>query len=271
MTSSRWLTQTVRTALLAAFCPYSWAGTASARIIRMCSRETGCAGGIRDGRSAKPANARSSQVIFMARSIPTIPSIWSSTTFGSRPAMPAAWWRYSATFALSKPIDMSKASGVLLYTVANRGNACPQKIPEANCQDSVFAYDDGHVGVASGWQGDLRARAGMQTLISTRGEESGRVEHHRACDRQARQYESRHYKTVALNTLTYQKPVSLDTKKATLTKRASEGGEIIPVPSGVWAFAVCEYIAFPVAADPAIFCVMGGFVRTYLYEVVYTA
>ena len=63
---------------------------------------------------------------------------------------------YSATFEISKPIDMAKSSGVLLYTVVNRGNGCPQKIPEANCQHNVYAYTDGHIGVASGWQGDLR-------------------------------------------------------------------------------------------------------------------
>src|SRR4051794_20520027 len=32
---------------------------------------------------------------------------------------------YSATFSLSKPIDMSKSSGVLFYTVPNRGNGAP--------------------------------------------------------------------------------------------------------------------------------------------------
>src|SRR5215510_4787855 len=33
---------------------------------------------------------------------------------------------YSATFEIAKPIDMAKSSGVLLYTVVNRGNGCPQ-------------------------------------------------------------------------------------------------------------------------------------------------
>ena len=30
---------------------------------------------------------------------------------------------YSATFLIAKPIDLAKASGVLLYEVANRGNS----------------------------------------------------------------------------------------------------------------------------------------------------
>ena len=50
---------------------------------------------------------------------------------------------YSATFALTKPLDMSKSSGVLYYLVPNRGNG------------GTVAYDEGHVSVISGWQGDL--------------------------------------------------------------------------------------------------------------------
>src|SRR5664279_1195650 len=59
---------------------------------------------------------------------------------------------YSATFALSKPIDMSHASGVLFYSVPNRGNGAP--VPSA----------DGQVSVVSGWQGDVIPRAGLQTI-----------------------------------------------------------------------------------------------------------
>src|SRR5579872_2655796 len=40
---------------------------------------------------------------------------------------------YSATFTLTKPADMSKASGVLYYLVPNRGNG------------TATAYDEGHV------------------------------------------------------------------------------------------------------------------------------
>src|SRR5579859_3487455 len=49
---------------------------------------------------------------------------------------------YSATFAIAKPIDMSRSSGVLFYTVPNRGRGAPT--PSA----------DGYVSVVSGWQGD---------------------------------------------------------------------------------------------------------------------
>src|SRR5204863_8849189 len=60
---------------------------------------------------------------------------------------------YSATFALSKPIDMSKASGVLYYSVPNRGNGGPS------------GAEEGHISLVSGWQGALLPRAGAQTIM----------------------------------------------------------------------------------------------------------
>ncbi len=66
---------------------------------------------------------------------------------------------YSATFAIAKPIDTSKASGVLIPEPANRGRGCPDKIREENCQHHVFAYNDGHIGATNGWQGDIGATA----------------------------------------------------------------------------------------------------------------
>jgi hypothetical protein len=60
---------------------------------------------------------------------------------------------YSATFTLAKPIDMSKASGVLYYLVPNRGNGAPA------------ASETGDVSLVSGWQGDLLSRPNAQTII----------------------------------------------------------------------------------------------------------
>ena len=59
---------------------------------------------------------------------------------------------YVATFALAKPVDLAKASGVLIYSVVNRGNGSPQ------------ASADGHVWLVSGWQGDLPPAADKQTI-----------------------------------------------------------------------------------------------------------
>jgi hypothetical protein len=58
---------------------------------------------------------------------------------------------YSATFEMAKPVDMSKASGILFYSVPNRGNG------------SASASPDGYVSVVSGWQGDI-VRTDLQTI-----------------------------------------------------------------------------------------------------------
>src|ERR1041385_7090935 len=59
---------------------------------------------------------------------------------------------YVATFALAKPVDMSQASGVLMYSVVNRGNG------------GVSADPDGHVWLVSGWQGDVAPTPNNQTI-----------------------------------------------------------------------------------------------------------
>lgn len=57
---------------------------------------------------------------------------------------------YSATFAIARPIDRTKASGVLFYDVPNRGGW------------PIAGDPDGHVRVISGWQGDLPAGPDVQ-------------------------------------------------------------------------------------------------------------
>src|SRR5687768_1293562 len=59
---------------------------------------------------------------------------------------------YVTTFTLVRPTAMMKASGVLLYTVVNRGggNAVP--------------HPDGHVTFVSGWQGAVVPTSTNQTI-----------------------------------------------------------------------------------------------------------
>ena len=66
-------------------------------------------------------------------------------------------------------------------------------------------------------------------------------------------------------------PASLDTSKATLTRRASEDSEVVPLRSADWAFADCSKNPFPGTPDPRKICLKGGFNPAYLYELVYTA
>src|ERR1700760_1518018 len=52
---------------------------------------------------------------------------------------------YTATFFIVKPIDMSKASGLMWHDVPNRGG-------RVTIVDAEKAFGD--VGISSGWQGD---------------------------------------------------------------------------------------------------------------------
>ncbi len=70
---------------------------------------------------------------------------------------------YVATFTIIKPVDMADAGGVLLYFVPNRGRI--------NLTDGGFIADarkQGHVLVASGWQGDL-VRLGPYEVLAAIG------------------------------------------------------------------------------------------------------
>src|SRR5579863_9772528 len=63
---------------------------------------------------------------------------------------------YVATFSLSKPLDMSKASGVLIYDVVNRGNeTVPGTFRFGTESGDEFFAARGVMILRSGWQGDL--------------------------------------------------------------------------------------------------------------------
>ena len=66
-------------------------------------------------------------------------------------------------------------------------------------------------------------------------------------------------------------PASFDTSQATLTRRTSEDGEIVPLRSADWAFADCSQTPFPGKPDPRKICLKSGFDPAYLYELTYTA
>ncbi len=175
---------------------------------------------------------------------------------------------YVATFTIIKPTDMAKASGALLYFVPNRGRI--------NLTGGGFLADarnQGHVLVASGWQGDLEPADGRETLFvpiarnSDGSSITGPV--------------LARFSDMPPNTTTLPiirgrvvgtaDPVTLDTGQATLTRRASEHGAVIPLYSTEWAFADCSRSPFPGTPDPRKICIQGGFNPAFLYELVYTA
>lgn len=175
---------------------------------------------------------------------------------------------YVATFTIVKPADMAKASGVLLYFVPNRGHI--------NLIGGGFLADarkQGHVLAASGWQGDLAPAEGLETLevpVARNADGSsitGRV---------LARFSDMPADTATLPILRggvagTADPASFDTSQATLTRRTSEDGEIIPLRSADWAFADCSQVLFPGKPDPRKVCLKSGFNPAYLYELTYTA
>ena len=170
---------------------------------------------------------------------------------------------YSATFSLSKPVDMSKASGVLFYTVPNRGNGAATGSPE------------GHVSLVSGWQGDVAVQAGKQTIrVPVAHNPDGSPITGPVMERfinMPPDSTTLDIGTAPYTALYYQRPATLDTARASLVKRATQDGPAIPVASSDWAFADCGKAGFPGTPDPAKICVKAGFDPAFAYELVFTA
>ncbi len=171
---------------------------------------------------------------------------------------------YVATFSLVKPKDMSIASGVLVYTVVNRGNG------------NAATHPDGHVTFVSGWQGDVVPTADNQTI---------RVPVARNRDGSSitgpllLRFTNLKGNTTALMIPRGQPspypPASLDTSSARLISATAETptgvkSGVVKIPSSDWAFADCSTAPFPGKPDPGRICVKAGFDPALLYELQYT-
>jgi hypothetical protein len=71
---------------------------------------------------------------------------------------------YAATFTLLQPVDLTKASGVLIYDVPNRGNHLLLGAFQGGEPGDGFFFERGDIILASGWQGDLIPHAGTETI-----------------------------------------------------------------------------------------------------------
>ena len=183
--------------------------------------------------------------------------------------------QYTATFTMLKPIDMSKASGVLVYGISNRGGRALGfgniGVTSANPAGDGFDQKPGHVYLASGWQGDLVFNPALPVetidvpvLQGVTGPTFAR------------------FVTVAGNVNTQplpgrgRTPDSLDTTTAKLISIARENnvGErsgVVEIPSGDWAFANCNSTPFPGTPNETMICLKNGFDPNLIYELVYTA
>ena len=174
---------------------------------------------------------------------------------------------YEATFTLWQPADPAKASGVLIYAVPNRGNRLlvPAFHVGGDPGDGFF-FNRGDIILSSGWQGDVRGRPGAETITVP-------VAKNRDGSSITGPVLAR-FSDVPKGATTLPSayaPASLDTSRATLTRRASEDGAVVPLAPGDWAFADCRTTPFPGTPDPTRVSIKGGFDPAYLYELVYTA
>jgi hypothetical protein len=186
--------------------------------------------------------------------------------------------RYVASFVIYRPVDGSKASGLMWHDVPNRG-----RVFAFAPQERAF----GDIMLASGWQGDnagataVRPRAsaaGMQFLhlpvargpggAPITGEVFARIVNRSGPASQPL--------LVQTNPLPY-RPLSLDTTQAKLVSRGGENqrGDVfdeVVIPASDWAWARCDAAnPFPGTPDATQICLKNGFDAARLYQAVFTA
>ncbi|HMH88530.1 MAG TPA: alpha/beta hydrolase domain-containing protein [Steroidobacteraceae bacterium] len=190
---------------------------------------------------------------------------------------------YTATFQITMPADLSKASGLMFNEVANRGgNAIPS---------TAAAVVPGAIYLESGWQGDLLAHCatdypctsldvpftGSQQVIQVPVAKNrdgstltGPVYGHIA------NATGNTAQMIIFTTPVPYQPLSMDTKKTEFWSLESQtitgvDGAKTPIPSTDWAWADCSVVPFPGTPDPTRICLRNGFNSNLLYEMVFTA
>ena len=179
---------------------------------------------------------------------------------------------YTTQFSLHKPVDLSKASGVLIEVVPNRGGI---GVPYNRNNDGLI-YKMGEMVLNVAWQGDQPIATQPATALGidvpiAKGV-TGPVWARFVAVAQ----------TAGVNTTTQslpglgRTPASVDTTKAKLITATSETpagvkSGVAQIASSDFSFADCRTVAFPGTPDPTRLCVKGGFNPALLYELVYTA
>ncbi len=175
---------------------------------------------------------------------------------------------YVATFALAKPVDLAKASRVLLYQVVNRGNG------------QASANAEGDITLVSGWQGDVIPTATNQTIaVPVARKKDGSPVTGRVIARFFDLPDGAHsapIRLASLGTPQPYRPADLAETSATLTwhtreNYAGQQDAKHTVPRADWAFADCESTPWPGRPDPSRICVKDAFRAGRFYELVYTA
>ncbi len=179
---------------------------------------------------------------------------------------------YITEFTIHKPVDMSKASGVMIEVVPNRGGIA---VPYARNNDGLpYTFGDTILNVA--WQGDLRtgdiAATSLGIIVPIATGITSKVWDRFIAVGQ----------TAGANTTTQslsgagRTPNSLNTALASLVSFVTESPAgvktgTVNIPSTDWAFADCRTVAFPGTPDATRICLKNGFDPNLGYELVYVA
>ncbi|HEX2546437.1 MAG TPA: alpha/beta hydrolase domain-containing protein, partial [Ramlibacter sp.] len=187
--------------------------------------------------------------------------------------------RYVATFTMTKPVDLARASGLLWHDVPNRGRRLT-----LNEQAEARAGD---IELQSAWQGDNAGATAVRPTMAAgglhwlqlpiaRGPNGERITGDVFGRIVNRSGPASQPLLVQTNPVPY-RPVSLDTKLSRLVARTGEStrGEVTgetAIAPGDWAWAKCDAAnPFPGTPDPTHICLKGGFEPSKLYQVVFQA
>lgn len=184
---------------------------------------------------------------------------------------------YSMTFSLLKPVDLSKSNHTLIYDVVNRGNKVITSTlnvgGSATAAGDGFLEKQGFMIVWSGWQADVLAGGGRQTLtvpVATHKDGS-------TITGDARQEYTLASPAASVflagsgGTATASIPTAtLNNSTATLTMRVHWNDPKVLIPNSQWTFADCSSTPFPGTPSNTHACLQGGFDTNHIYELVYT-
>jgi hypothetical protein len=191
---------------------------------------------------------------------------------------------YSMDVYILKPHDLSSGNGTILYDVVNRGNKVALNFfnlgtaggNEPTGAGDGFLQNEGYSVVWSGWQADVLAGNNRLTMTvpiaraKNGAEITGRVRAEYIVTAATSTQNLGSGPFTGLTHASYE-TVSLDTRKAVLTKRIKESDPRVAVPSGDWAFADCTTMPFPGTPSVTQICLKEGFSSNYIYELLYTA
>jgi hypothetical protein len=151
---------------------------------------------------------------------------------------------YSATFAIAKPVDLQKSSGVLVYDVPNRGRG--EVGPDRN----------GHIQVISGWQGDLEPAPQRQSAtVPIARRRNGTPLTGAALARFVDMPAGATTLPLVAGLMGQNKrpaPVSMSSANARLFYQARGSQARVRIAPAEWAFADCRSQPFPGRPDPGM-------------------